>query len=275
MDGEPSSCAHPDRVRRQQRVRGAGLPAGRPARASTTGVLCLYTVRVESRVARRCGSRCARCSGACDGRRGARGATCAGELEVRDRPAGRAAGRARRRGARACARRCATASGRARCACSPRRPTTADVTHARARLGPALRSRRHGSSRRCCWRTWPRSRRPSSSSRGDLTQRARRAQFARRAPLPRPAAGARTSWCRATTTSRCTTSCAASLEPARPLPAHDRRRPRPTFLDDELAVLGLNTARPQRVEGGTHLADADRGHPLARLGRRRAACACS
>ena len=72
----------------------------------------------------------------------------------------------------------------------------------------------------------------------------------RGARLPRQRCRARRSWCRATTTCRCTTCCARFLAPLGDYRRYIDADPCPIFIDDEIAVVGINTARSLTFKGG-------------------------
>ena len=268
-------AAHADRVRRQQRVRRRDAPAGPAARASTTAACASTPSRAEAAPPRAAAGRCAGCSGGCTPRT-ALEARLVGRARGARRPP-RAAGRA------STARCCASTpplryrSGRgALPVLAPPTPTAADVSaDAPSRTSRTCTSGASTTrSRRRCWTTWRRSRRRWWSSRGDLTQRARRA------PVPRRARASSTGCRRPYLVVPGNHDIPLYDVVRRVFKPLDRYRDMitgdlaPTFLDDGLAVLGLNTARAERVEGGPHLAGADRRSSAGSARSTARACAC-
>jgi 3',5'-cyclic AMP phosphodiesterase CpdA len=84
---------------------------------------------------------------------------------------------------------------------------------------------------------------------GDLTQRAKSEQFEEARPGSTPCRARRSS-CRATTTFRCTTCSAASCKPLDRYKRYITDDLDPVYVDDEIAVLGVNTARSLTFKDG-------------------------
>jgi hypothetical protein len=84
---------------------------------------------------------------------------------------------------------------------------------------------------------------------GDLTQRAKSEQFERRAPGSTPCRARRSS-CRATTTFPCTTCSGASCSRSTRYKRYITDDLDPIYVDDEIAVLGVNTARSLTFKDG-------------------------
>ena len=231
-----------------------GFDIGSARARSTAAMLSVYTTRGSERRAACSASRCARSSAGCArpttswSRRCARCAWTAarrrllvatdGEVHAMDTPL---EFRIRPRALRG-----------ARCR-----------EDARAPLGPALRPRRPGACSR------PLRRRVKALApdlvvvSGDLTQRARARQFRAARAFLDSAAASRRWWCPGNHDVPLYNVLARFLRAARRLPPRRSRADvEPGFVDDEIAVLGINTARSFVFKGGRV------SGPAARAGRR-------
>ena len=85
---------------------------------------------------------------------------------------------------------------------------------------------------------------------GDLTQRARRREFAAARRLPRRACRRPRSSCRAITTCRSMTCSRAGCGRWRAIDAISATDLEPFYADDEIAILGINTARSYAIKDG-------------------------
>ena len=123
--------------------------------------------------------------------------------------------------------------------------------HRRPPFRPALRPRRRRAARAAAALHRTSSRPHLVVVSGDLTQRARARAVPRGARVPRHAARAAARGARATTTCRSTTSSRASSRRSAATGATSTDGPRArVFIDDEIAVVGVNTARSLVFKGG-------------------------